>query len=262
MLDDTQKPIAIGAIGGSGSRVLAKIIQASGVSIGSNLNPSLDNLEFTARFKTLDVLDLPDREFLSRLKDFEAISRADMVQAGHKRWGWKEPNTHVVIERILEAYPSLRYVHLLRNAFDMAFSGNQNQPRLWGPAYLGRPISDPPPPAEILAYFCEVHRRISKLASQPHNKDRILFIEYEAICDDPKSEITRLLDFLDLKPEVSLKDLCNIVQKPASVGRGLVFGLEPFDKEDLTYIRTALPNMLSEYEETKLSIRHLTDESL
>ncbi|MFC3287382.1 sulfotransferase family protein [Paracoccus aerius] len=244
MPDDTQKPIAIGAIGGSGSRVLAKIIQASGVSIGSNLNPSSDNLEFTARFKTLDVLDLPDNQFFSRLGDFEAISRADMVQAGNKRWGWKEPNTHVVIERILEAYPSMRYVHLLRNGFDMAFSGNQNQPRLWGPAYLNRPISDPPTPPESLAYFCEVHRRISKLARQPHNQSRILFVEYEALCYDPKSEITRLLDFLDFKPEVSLKELCNAVQQPASIGRSLAFGLKPFDQEDLNYIRKNLPKML------------------
>lgn len=247
MPDCTQKPIAIGAIGGSGSRVLAKIIQASGVSIGTNLNPSSDNLEFTARFKTLEILDLPDRDFLSRLKDFEAVSRVDMVQAGHKRWGWKEPNTHVVIDRILEAYPSMRYVHLLRNGFDMAFSGNQNQPRLWGPAYLDRPISDPPTPAEILAYFCEVHRRISNLARQPHIQNNILFVEYESLCSDPKSEILRLLDFLGLIPDVSLEDLCNIVQKPTSIGRGLAFGLEPFDQEDLTYIRTNFPNMLLAY---------------
>lgn len=255
MPDCRQRPIAIGAIGGSGSRVLAQIIQTSGISIGSNLNGSHDNLAFTARFKTLDVLDLPEAEFFARLREFEAVSRTEMEQAGKRRWGWKEPNTHVVIDRILDAYPSMRYVHLLRNGFDMAFSGNQNQPRLWGPSYLNRPLSEPPAPAEILAYFCEVHRRILKLALQPHNQNRILVVEYEALCADPKFEIIRLLDFLELTPEVPLDDLCKIIRKPTSIGRGLNFGLDPFDQEDLAYIRMHLPKMLSAYQEAQPIIR-------
>lgn len=247
--DFTQRPIAIGAIGGSGSRVLAQVVHAAGVSLGSNLNSSNDNLEFTTRFKALGIKNVSDVDFTSRLAEFETLSRIEMQQAGKNHWGWKEPNTHIVIDRIFDYYPAMRYVHLLRNGFDMAFSNNQNQPRLWGSDYLGRPISEPPTPAEILAYFCEVHRRILELASRLHNHSRILIVEYEALCADPESEITRLLDFLELTPEVPLEDLSGVVRQPTSIGRGLAFGLDPFEQEDLAYIRMHLPGMLSAYQE-------------
>ena len=74
--DFTQRPIAIGAIGGSGSRVLAQVVHAAGVSLGSNLNSSNDNLEFTTRFKALGIKNVSDVDFTSRLAEFETLSRS------------------------------------------------------------------------------------------------------------------------------------------------------------------------------------------
>lgn len=242
--DPEQSPVAIGAIGGSGSRVLARIIQAAGISIGANLNSAFDNLEFTARFKTTQIVNLPDPDFFARLPEFEALSLEQMGSSGEKRWGWKEPNTHVVIDRILSAYPKMRYVHLLPNGFDMALSGNQNQPRLWGQIYLGRSVSEPITPDEALAYFCEVHRRIDALAQHPHNQSRILIVEFEALCGDPKAENARLLDFLQISPRVPLEALINIVQSPATIGRGRAVDLACFGALDISYMKTKLPHMM------------------
>ena len=49
-LSDTA-PVVIGGIGGSGTRVVAGLLQQLGFDIGSDLNDSLDDLSFTALFK-------------------------------------------------------------------------------------------------------------------------------------------------------------------------------------------------------------------
>jgi hypothetical protein len=43
--------VAIGGVGGSGTRVLAEILRCVGYRIGDDLNPSLDNLWFTLLFR-------------------------------------------------------------------------------------------------------------------------------------------------------------------------------------------------------------------
>ena len=44
-------PVAIGGIGGSGTRVVVEILQDLGYYVGDDLNPALDNLLFTLLFK-------------------------------------------------------------------------------------------------------------------------------------------------------------------------------------------------------------------
>ena len=69
-----------------------------------------------------------------------------------KRWGWKEPNTHIVIDRLLRLVPDLKYVHVMRNGLDMCYGPNQNQQNLWGGRFLGPAdaVLTPPPVSEVL----------------------------------------------------------------------------------------------------------------
>lgn len=240
--DQTQNPIAVGTIGGSGSRVVARILKGAGVFMGARLNGSEDNLEFTERFRHREILELPEPAFAARLAAFERLSRTAMQAAGQQRWGWKEPNSHVVIERILATYPGMRYVHLLRSGLDMAFSTNQRQARLWGPIYLGREVAEPPQPRDMLAYFCEVHRRIAALAARPENRDRVLFLHYEALCARPEAEIARLLAFLGLEPAEPLAALAALVAPPDSIGRHRAHDPAVFDPADLAYLERTLPD--------------------
>ena len=34
------------------------------------------------------------------------------------RWGWKEPNTHIVLPQILKLAPGLKYIHVVRHGLD------------------------------------------------------------------------------------------------------------------------------------------------
>jgi len=47
----TEAPVAIGGVGGSGTRLIAQCLKELGYFIGSDLNESNDNLLFTALFK-------------------------------------------------------------------------------------------------------------------------------------------------------------------------------------------------------------------
>lgn len=205
------------------------------------MNPFCQHaLDFTTRFRQREILALPDHEFARRLAEFETLSRATMQQLGRRRWGWKEPNSHVVIDRILAAYPRMRYIHLLRDGRDMAFSQNCNQARLWGPIYLGRTLQEPPSPRDMLAYFCAVHRRISEIARRPENYERILFVHYERLCAQPADEIANILNFLALSPEQPLADLAALVEPSSGIGRHHAWGTDVFDPKDLDYLTQKL----------------------
>jgi hypothetical protein len=44
-------PVAVGGVGGSGTRVIASLVSSLGYQIGNNLNRAQDDLTFTVLFK-------------------------------------------------------------------------------------------------------------------------------------------------------------------------------------------------------------------
>jgi hypothetical protein len=141
-------PIIVGGLGGSGTRVVARILQILGGHMGENLNSSLDNLWWTLLFKrprfrercdayladvdevlslfktaTLDGLwdMLSDREeniltaaFSEHLADV-TISQVDSIRkstglnpSAYNFWGWKEPCVSFWLEELASFFQ--RYV--------------------------------------------------------------------------------------------------------------------------------------------------------
>lgn len=272
-------PLAVGGIGGSGTRLIAALLRELGHRIGRDLNSSLDNLSFTLLFKWAGVRALDDPSFADLWRIFEdamtasgdarrlgtagdwrdlvrPLADADRPQhprdwlAGRARaldalltgdrsapgdpWAWKEPNTHLVIDRLLTLEPGLRYVHVMRNGLDMAFSGNQNQLQLWGAALLGRPVAVTP--ADSLAYWVAAHRRIQRIA-QAH-PGRVMLLNYDALCLDPEAHLPELLRFLGRTPDrATLDRLRPLIAPPESIGRHRTQDTSGFDPDDVAYVR-------------------------
>jgi hypothetical protein len=244
---------------------------ALGVDMGSDLNPALDNLAFTLLFRARDVPDLPPAEFQRRVRLLVATARRTPIEdAGDRallraisaadrggihtaawlqeragrlldrvpdgsarpgRWGWKEPNTHIVLPRLLEALPAMRYVHVVRNGLDMAFSTNRNQLAFWGPRVLGRAVRIDP--VDALAYWCEIHRRVQRTSAAMGS--RFLWLDHDALCRDPAGGMAQLVAFLGL-PSSRAPELAPLVRPPPTSGRRRAHPLDGFAPRDLAYL--------------------------
>lgn len=272
-------PVGIGGVGGSGTRLIAAILRASGFEIGRDLNESHDNLIFTLLFKWRGVMDLDTASFSDLWRVFEdamthsfgaqrlmtagdwrtlVAPLADADRPQHSRgwlrtrvnaladlletdppespvvWGWKEPNSHVVIDRLLRLRTDLRYVHVMRNGLDMAFSGNQNQLQLWGPRFLGRCVDLTP--ADSLAYWVAVHRRVERIAA--NNPGRVLMLNYDALCRDPEAHLPKLLNFVGCpSDQMTRARLRSLITPPTTIGRHRTQDFSGMSRDDIAYVR-------------------------
>lgn len=261
-------PVAVGGVGGSGTRLVAQLLRETGIHMGDDLNDASDTLWFTLLFKRHEILECDDAEFRllvdalvagltggqplpadaeSRVRDLASKARpqhslpwlqarCDSLLAAARnprrigRWGWKEPNTHVVIERMWRHLPELRYVHVVRNGIDMAYSRNQNQLALWGtdPAAGQQPAT----PRRSLGWWCRVHRRMQRLLAE--NPERMYWLDYNALCREPEAEVEQLFAFLGLDPARAAPALDEVRAPPPREG----IDLAELDPDDVAYARS------------------------
>ena len=131
----------------SGSRLLAALLQGQGVFMGAALNESLDALPFLpfvervetdhhpafAALRGPDALPEPLERTLSEALDAHLVGHAP-----GQPWGWKLCETVYALPVLARAFPDARFVHLLRDGRDVAFSDHV-APELpfWRRVYFG-----------------------------------------------------------------------------------------------------------------------------
>ena len=263
--------IIIGGIGGSGTRVVAEILQKFSFDIGQDLNESLDNLLFTLLFKHQSILLYSDKELQELFDTFIAISTkkqsalhytpmlhrfakndrtlhdtswlgerivklTEYVDQDSYSFAFKEPNTHIIIDKLLELYKELKFIYVYRDALDMSYSSNQNQLRLWGPIFFNS-YDFEINPKNSLKYWCMVHRRILQISSQfPH---RVMMLPFDTMCKKPQEYITEIASFVNKEPkDFDIATLSTLIKTPKSIGRAKEHSLESFELEDLNYLRS------------------------
>jgi hypothetical protein len=270
---DEHPVVAIGGVGGSGTRVGSLILEALGFHLGADLNDALDNLWFTLIFKRRSIL-LESNErvaalfslFAARMRGKACLSVAEReeitILAGsdrlqHQRewladraasfltetvletpkWAWKEPNTHVVIDRLLTCEPRLKYIHFERDPFYMSSSSNQNQLHNWGPVFFDLDLTYDKKTS--LTFWCMIHRRIRNfIARWP---DRILLVDYDRLCSSFQDEVGRLSSFLgEALSDTSLAGLREKIVE-SKVATSDLPDLAAYDPRDLEYI-ASLPS--------------------
>ena len=203
------KPIAIGGVGGSGTRLFAQIMYVLGVYMGGCINDTDDNLWFTLLFKRKESLKITYKKFNTLFNIFEKAMIGDTRLTNNEKkilekiyhentkqnylyskkdaynsllnvikknytnygagWGWKEPNTYVLISELLKRYPKMKYIHVMRNGLDMAFSPNFNQLKFW--------TNLKPTASNSLHMWVKVHKRLFEIQLKYPNN--IMIIKYE-----------------------------------------------------------------------------------
>lgn len=156
--------------------------------------------------------------------------RGGQVPADMQKWGWKEPNTHMVLHRLIELFPEMKYVHVLRHGFDMAFSGNQQQVDNWS-GLFDMPAVDGP--ALAYKYWVKANRRAMELGAKM-GPEKFMAIKFEDLCAEPEKVTRQFIDFLgaDVDPDTFAK-MISIPKTPRSVGRYKVEDLSCFSDQDV-----------------------------
>ena len=217
-------PNVIGATGGSGTRVVARILRTSGVYTGEKLNPYEDAVE----------LGLYSDRWIDRYVaaggDVSAEQRAEMeadlrsVLADHfatappdaTAWGWKEPRSIYLLRFWNEAMPDLRFLHFLRDGRDMAFSENQNQLNWHGRAVLGDEFRKAKTPVRSIALWNRVNLAAADYGERVLGS-RYLRVRFEDLCAEPGRAVDSIFAFFGLDGDVEAA--AAEVRPPSSLGR-------------------------------------------
>lgn len=243
-----KKPIiAIGGIGGSGTRLLAELLQWAGVNIGRDLNISLDNLIFTVLFKnpnwrskasskkiadrfailikTLEGRRLNVRELfeLHRCVQFHPFPHdippqfkkdirhylINRINLNHNI-GWKEPNSYFYLREIFNFFDEVIYFHVVRNGLEMAFSKNTNQLTNWSSVFdipLDH-IKDTIENRQLKFWIASTNYILDLKKIYGH---KIQIVTYDQLCDNPIGIYKRIVTNSDL-PLKSMDELKETVK--------------------------------------------------
>ena len=270
-----EETIAIGALGGSGTRAIAQVLIDAGVYMGDNLNNANDNKLFTRLFKdpalfndadktkiqerlsvfgeymrtnhlswksTKLVLTASFRNSLTRNSfkfNMRVLGKTFSTPRNRETWGWKEPNTQIYLQEIDAYFDNLKYLHVIRHGLDMAFSGNRKQLTNWGYRYnihIGPDDTEQDIAYKQLEYWIQSTREA--IEKGEHLRGEFLLLNHSEFCARPKEQIDRMLDFIEIDvPPDKRTALYAIPRTPRTAGRFRQHDLGLFDQAQLDYVR-------------------------
>ena len=188
-----------------------------GVFMGARLNASHDSLDVFDLVRWIIIAHPPGFERLAGLTDAELGVRAAAAFGAHlngradsQPWGWKLPETANVLPLMMRLFPAGRLIHLVRDGRDVAFSPFvAPKDPFWRKIYFG---DDSVTRWRGLAMTQRAYRAHGHLFNAARwvrsvslgrgdgslAGERYLELGYEALVADPRGEIERLADFLDL----------------------------------------------------------------
>ena len=219
-----ETPLIIGGTGGSGTRALSKTLQHAGFSLGENLNDDHDSLDvaeflhhWVPQWISHGSAALPqgrqermDRHFLAALAKLRGHSVGP-----RDPWLIKNPRLMYLLPFLNRLLPGFRFLHLVRDGRDMAFSKNQGQLAYLGQIYLQEPVQEKNPiqsarlwaRANLAAHTC----------GRELLRERYLLLRFEDLCANPEDVAERVFTFADASGDASRA--AAEINPPASLGR-------------------------------------------
>ncbi|SMF95273.1 amino acid adenylation domain-containing protein [Methylomagnum ishizawai] len=214
-------PILIGGTGGSGTRVISRILQQLGVHLGTQLNPSDDSIELLGEWwaRLLPYWKAePPIEIESAIVHALGAKLAVFLDgvAKHSQWGWKLPPTVFFAPFWHRLWPGMRCIHVVRDGRDMALSHNQKQLNYLGPVVLQSDELLLDKAQRSIRLWDRLNLRLAEYA-EAKMPGQYLRIRYEDLCAQPRVEIERLMKFLGLEGDAEA--LAKQVQPSPGIGR-------------------------------------------
>lgn len=225
-LAEARDPVFVGGTGGSGTRVVASLAEQAGYFIGTYLNRSLDSLELN-RFcevwlhqhlaATRSGLSLKKQAAMDRDLDRALIRHRSATPAVDAPWALKHPRTVLMLPYLYARHPGMKFIHVVRDGRDMAFSRNTTQVDLYGD--LLKPNIDIGQSSAEKSMLFWAHSNLqAKLFAEASLAKRYLRVRFEDLCADPETEVRRLFAWLHARDEAA-QVAGEMVESPKSIGR-------------------------------------------
>jgi hypothetical protein len=135
-------------------------------------------------------------------------------------WGWKEPNTIILLPELVTALPGMRFIHVIRDPEKLARRGHQTErmARNWSRHFsLQAPVPGEDNYARTLAFCREVTRRAQETGTARLG-DRYHQLDVDALCADPEPAVDRLLAFLAVEVEHPTRARLLAIPDPGRLG--------------------------------------------
>ena len=218
-------PVIIGGSGGSGTRVFAMVCVTAGYDMGTRLNASYDALDFTAFYDKWINPYLLKHEFplTSTQKScmkvhFQAcLSKYQTSIQRLEKWGWKNPRSMFLLPFFDSFFTSLKFIHVVRDGRDMAYSQNQNQLGKHGLALLDPEHRNLPLPLQSITFWSKANMAVAKYGENVMG-ERYIRCRFEDIFFEPSTAFARLSAFLQT-PIENFSPLIKQLSIPSSIGR-------------------------------------------
>lgn len=193
-------PIVVGGTGGSGTRLVVRLLREMGVQMGDHVNGSEDALAFVPlydryinRFVASEGVDAK----LFEQELFGAIRQHSENFGTAGNWGWKNPRSIYLLPLLDSLIPDLKFIHVIRHGLDMVVSANQNQLDMHGPAVLGVSCAGLPQPLASALLW----ERVNEAAADYGRRmaGRYFLLRYEDVCRDPDEAMAPLASAFGLR---------------------------------------------------------------
>jgi hypothetical protein len=132
-------------------------------------------------------------------------------------WGWKTPRSLYLLPFLDRRLPGLRFLHVVRDGRDMAFSSNQLQLTAFGGILLGPEHDGLGAPERSIALWSRANCAAADFGERELGP-RYARVRFEDLCRDPVGEAEAILRFFGLDPSVAAVAHTE-VESPASIGR-------------------------------------------
>jgi len=211
-------PVILVGRGGSGTRLLSQLALSVGVFLGNEMNVSSDSVEWVEDIYNLAIEATTagmesgsdrDRFWRKRLRLRAATILAKGGRSPRDSWGWKLPETILILPQILRAFPCARVVHLVRHPVTSSLRRTHMTSRLTNP--IGRVVLPVAyracglDPANLELDDSWIHNAVTwtyqvgqalEVLSGMVRSDRILQLRFEELCVSPAEARNQLSVFL------------------------------------------------------------------
>ncbi len=211
-MNHSQSPLVIGATEGSGTRAIAQICEKIGYFMGGSCTNSYDSLAIIPFYdKWIDVAlsqnmgSLTDNQTREMFLDFQKCieKHREDIPFDSAMWGWKNYRSIYMVPFFRALYPEMKFLHIVRDGRDIAFSVDHKKFVRYAQTYLGQKWDTLPFPHISMLMWEATNLTIASFGEQKMGKN-YLRIRFEDLCENPHGIIKVLRRFLGINiPDIA-----------------------------------------------------------